>query len=138
MNAYLNFPPGKTRPAFELYQKVLDAKLLFLHTWGESPMAGDAPNGDKDAVMHATLQFPDGAILMAADCPPEYQKPFGGFSLSAHAKDIDEAERMFAGLSENGEVTMPLAETFWAKRFGMCVDPFGVPWMINCEMTPPE
>lgn len=138
MNAYLNFPSGKTRSAFALYERVLGAKLVFLHTWGESPMADEAPDGDKDAVMHATLQFPDGSILMGADCPAEYLKPFGGFSLSVNTQEIEEAEKAFAGLSENGVVTMPLAETFWAKRFGMCIDPFGVAWMVNCEMKAPE
>ena len=138
MNPYLSFPSGQTRPAFDHYQKVLGAKLLFLHTWGESPMADQAPSGNADDVMHATLQFPDGSILMAADTPPEYLKDFGGFSLSINAKDIEEAENAFAGLSENGVVTMPIAETFWAQRFGMCIDQFGIPWMVNCEMKAPE
>ena len=138
MNPYLNFPSGTTRKAFDLYQRVLGAKLLFTHTWGESPENAQAPGMKPDDVMHATLQFPDGAILMGADCPPEYLKPLGGFSLSVNAENVAEAERFFAGLSENGTVTMPLEETFWAQRFGMCVDQFGVPWMVNCEMKAPE
>lgn len=138
MNPYLSFPNGDYADAFAHYQQVFGARSLFSHTWAESPMADQAPGGDGGKIMHATLQFPDGSILMGADCPPEYGTPFGGFSLSVNAKDVAEAERAFAGISEGGQVTMPLEKTFWAERFGMCVDKFGVSWMVNCEMRAPE
>ncbi|GAB1407201.1 VOC family protein [Thermomonas brevis] len=138
MNPYLSFPNGDCADAFAHYQQVFGARSLFSHTWAESPMADQAPGGDGGKIMHATLQFPDGSILMGADCPPEYGTPFGGFSLSVNAKDVAEAERAFAGISEGGQVTMPLEKTFWAERFGMCVDKFGVSWMVNCEMRAPE
>lgn len=136
MNPYLSFPNGDCKAAFDLYQRVLGAKCVFMHTWAQSPMADQAPGGNGEAIMHATLQMPDGTILMGADCPPEYGQPFGGFSLSVNCNDVAEAERVFAGLSEGGKVTMPLEKTFWAERFGMCNDAHGVPWMINCEMRP--
>ena len=136
MNPYLNFN-GNCREALDHYQQVQGAKLLFQHKWAESPMADQAPAGDGDAIMHATLQFPDGSILMAADCPPDYFKPMQGFSLSVNAASVAEAERIFAGLSEGGVVTMPLEPTFWAERFGMCTDRFGTSWMVNCEMKAP-
>lgn len=63
MNPYLNFS-GNCKQAFDAYQTIFGARLLFSHTWGESPMAADAPGGKADAIMHATLQFPDGALLM--------------------------------------------------------------------------
>ena len=138
MNPYLSFPNGDCKAAFAHYQAVLGAKCVFISTWAESPMADQAPGGDGSKIMHATLQFPDGSILMGADCPPEYATPLGGFSLSVPARDVAEAEALFAGLSEGGTVTMPLEKTFWAERFGMCTDRFGVSWMVNCEMRPPE
>jgi PhnB protein len=138
MNPYLNFPNGDCKAAFDVYQQVFGAECLFAHTWAESPMADQAPGGDGSKIMHATLRFPDGSVLMGADCPPEYGTPFGGFSLSVNAKDVAEAERYFSGISEGGKVTMPLEKTFWAERFGMCTDRFGVAWMVNCEMRAPE
>lgn len=136
MNPYLNFN-GNCREALGHYQQVLGAKLLFQHTWAESPMADQMPEGQGDAIMHATLQFPDGSLLMAADYPPADFKPMQGFSLSVNAASVEEAERLFAGLSEGGVVTMPLEPTFWAERFGMCTDRFGTSWMVNCEMKAP-
>ena len=138
MNPYLSFPNGDCKAAFAHYQALLGAKCVFISTWAESPMADQAPGGDGSTIMHATLQFPDGSILMGADCPPEYAAPLGGFSLSVPARDVAEAKALFAGLCEGGTVTMPLEKTFWAERFGMCTDRFGVSWMVNCEMRPPE
>ena len=138
MNPYLGFTNGDCKASFAHYQAVLGAKCVFISTWAESPMADQAPGGDGSKIMHATLQFPDGSILMGADCPPEYATPLGGFSLSVPARDVAEAEALFAGLCEGGTVTMPLEKTFWAERFGMCTDRFGVSWMVNCEMRPPE
>ncbi len=133
MNPYLSFTEGDCKAAFDHYQAVFGATCLFTHTYGESPMAEHAPDGDASRIMHATLQFPDGSLLMGSDTPPEHARPFGGFSLSVNASNADDAERWFAGISEGGTVTMPLEKTFWAERFGMCIDRFGVPWMVNCE-----
>jgi len=70
---------------------------------------------------------------MCADSPPgNYEKP-GGMSVSLHIKDADEGQRIFKALSENGNVTMPFDKTFWSPGFGMCVDQFGIPWMVNTE-----
>ena len=70
---------------------------------------------------------------MASDAPPEHYKKQGGFSLNIGTNDPAEADGIFHALAENGTVTMPIAETFWALRFGMLVDRFGIPWMVNCE-----
>ena len=70
---------------------------------------------------------------MGADVPPgRYQKP-EGFSVAIGLKDVAKAERIFKSLSEGANVQMPIQETFWAVRFGMLTDKFGIPWMINCE-----
>ena len=138
MNPYLHFPNCDCQDAFALYEQVFGAKRLFTAAWADAPPEARPPGIDGDTIMHATLQFPDGSLLMGADCPPGYETPFGGFALSVNAKDVAEAERLFAGISEGGKVTMPLQQTFWAERFGMCVDRHGVSWMINCEMRAPE
>jgi PhnB protein len=70
---------------------------------------------------------------MGSDAPPgRYSKP-RGFSINIDSKDVAEAERVFSALGEGGQVHMPMAETFWAKRFGMLVDKFEIPWMVNVE-----
>jgi PhnB protein len=71
--------------------------------------------------------------LMASDAPPGRFEKQAGFSLSLGFTDAAEAERVYHALAENGTKTMPIAETFWAVRFGMLVDRFGIPWMVNCE-----
>ncbi len=81
--------------------------------------------------MHGLIRVGDGA-LMASDCPSDmYCRP-QGFSVNFQTTTPEEAERAFAALAEQGEVKMPIGPTFWATRFGMCVDRFGIPWMINC------
>jgi PhnB protein len=72
---------------------------------------------------------------MASDAPPDHYKVPNGFSVSIQLKDTSEGERIFNALAENGKVTMPFEKTFWAARFGMLVDRFGIPWMINCEQA---
>ena len=72
-------------------------------------------------------------VLMASDAPPEHHRPMQGFSVSLSVEEPAEADRIFDAFSEAGEITMPIQETFWAHRFGMLVDRFGTPWMINCE-----
>ncbi|MFZ1049614.1 MAG: VOC family protein, partial [Candidatus Sulfotelmatobacter sp.] len=83
-------------------------------------------------ILHARLLLGDRA-LMASDAPPgRYEKP-QGFSVSLEIETPKESERVFHALSEKGTVVMPIQETFWAVRFGMLTDRFGIPWMINCS-----
>jgi PhnB protein len=77
----------------------------------------------------------DNQVLMGSDAPPgRYEAP-KGISVSLNVKTPADAERIFNALSENGKVQMPLQQTFWAQRFGMTVDRFGIPWMVNCEQA---
>jgi PhnB protein len=132
LNPYLNFN-GQCAEAFRFYAQVLGGKIEMLMTFGESPAAGEVPPGLQDQVMHARLAIGD-QVLMASDCPPEmYQKP-QGLNISLQIDQAAEARRIFEALAENGTVTMPFEKTFWAAGgFGMLVDRFGTPWMINCE-----
>jgi PhnB protein len=82
--------------------------------------------------MHGSLTVGE-QVLMGGDVPPDrYEEP-KGFSLSLQIKNTTEAERIFHELSKDGRVEVPLEKTFWAARFGMVVDRFGIPWLINCE-----
>jgi PhnB protein len=128
---YLNFD-GNAAEAFRFYEQVLGGKITFMQTHGDSPMRDQVGPEWHDRVMHISLEA-DGVSLMASDAPPShYEKPQGLY-VSLHARDAAEAERLYAALSERGEVKMPLQETFWSKRFAMFNDRYGTPWMINCD-----
>jgi PhnB protein len=131
LNPYLIFN-GQCKEAFEFYEHTLGGKIVGMQTHGESPMAGQVPADWQDAIIHARLTVGD-AVLMGSDYPPQdYQKP-QSFSVSVTVDNAADADRIFKALAQNGSVQMPIQETFWAVRFGMCVDRFGIPWMVNCN-----
>jgi PhnB protein len=131
INAYLNFK-GNCAAALKFYQKALGAKVVFKMTYGESPMAKDMPKSIRKQIMHARITVGQN-VLMLSDCPPDRYDVPKGITVTINVDKPKEAERLFAALSKNGKVSMPIEETFWAKRFGMLTDQFGTPWMINCE-----
>lgn len=131
LTTYLTFN-GNCAEAFKFYEKALGGKIEVMQTHGETPMADEVPPDWKDAIMHARLLVGD-AVLMGSDMPPGKQEEHSGFSISAHLDTAAEADRVFAALSEGGRVNMPLTETFWAARFGMLTDKFGVDWMVNVQ-----
>ncbi len=126
-DSYLHFR-GNCAEAFRFYEQLFGGTGLFMMTWGESPMADQAPDR-KDQIMHAHMMVGSNH-LMGADAGPMYRKP-EGFRVAIEVDSDAEAERLFAALREGGEVFMDLAETFWAHRFGLLTDRFGIPWMIN-------
>jgi PhnB protein len=130
INPYLAFD-GQCKRAFQFYAKCLHGEIVFMMTNGESPMASQMPPEQHDRVMHASLKVGE-EMLAGADAPPEHYRKPQGFCVSLDIKDPAEAERVFGALSENGTVQMPLQETFWAQRFGMFIDQFSIPWMVNC------
>ena len=133
VNSYLSFN-GNCEEAFKTYEKILGGKIIALLPHEGTPAEAHVPAEWRKKIMHARLEIGDQA-LMASDAPPEhFQKP-QGFSVSIDVKDPAEAERIFRALGENGKINMPIAETFWALRFGMLVDRFGIPWMVNCAKT---
>ncbi|MGC1783981.1 MAG: VOC family protein [Acidobacteriaceae bacterium] len=132
LNPYLFFN-GNCEEAFKFYERVLDGKIETVHRYGGSPAEAHIPPGWGDKIMHIHLSVEDQA-LMGSDAPPDRaDKATGGYSVSLSLTDIVRAERIFRGLAENGTVKMEFQKTFWAERFGMLTDRFGVPWMINCE-----
>jgi len=131
IHAYLSFK-GDCEAAFTAYATSLGGKIGEVFRYGGSPMAGDVPAGWADKIMHASVTVA-GHTLMGADVNPEQYETPQGFSISLHLKSVEDAERVFAELSSGGTVVMPLEKTFWAARFGVFVDRFGIPWTINCE-----
>ncbi|GGC70342.1 VOC family protein [Undibacterium terreum] len=134
LNPYLTFN-GRCEEAFKFYEQHLGGKIEMFHRFGGSPMADQCPPGWADKVMHVSMEL-DGQILMGSDGPGSDYHGMQGFSLSLGAKDVAEAEKLFNALSVNAQIKMPLQQTFWALRFGMLVDQFGTPWMVNCEQPP--
>ena len=131
LNTYLFFN-GDCQAAFKFYEQCLGGKIDEMMTYGDSPLAEQTPSKGRDKIMHCQLTV-DGMILMGSDAPSDLCEKPQGFSVSLVFKDTVEAERIFNTLAENGMIKMPLQETFWATRFGMLIDRFGTPWMINCE-----
>jgi len=134
LNPYLLFN-GNCKEAFQFYEKIFGAKNLHMMTFGDSPEKDKTPTGFQDKILHAMLDLGD-RMLMASDCPPEHFVPLQGFSLSLNVKTPADADRVFNALAENGTIKMPIQKTFWSPRFGMLVDRFGVPWMVNCDQQP--
>lgn len=131
VNTYLNFN-GNCEAAFKFYEQCLGGKIVGIMTHKEAPSAEHIPAEWQDKIMHACLNLND-RLLMGSDSPPGYFEPPQGFFVQLSIENPAEAERIFYALAENGKVKMPFEQTFWAHRFGMLVDQFGIPWMINCE-----
>jgi PhnB protein len=131
LNPYLLFN-GQCEAAFKFYEKCLGGKIEVMMTHAGTPAEQDVPPEWRNKILHARLTVGD-QVLMASDAPPERYETPQGFSVSLNIDNAGEAERIFRALSENGKVHMPMQQTFWAARFGMCVDRFGTPWMVNCE-----
>jgi PhnB protein len=130
LNPHLTFN-GQCEAAFRFYEKCLGGETAVMMTYGDSPMAGQTPPNWREKILHATLALGDNR-LTGGDAPADqYQKP-QGFCVLLGLDDAAEADCIFAALAERGTVQMPIQETFWALRFGMLVDQFGTPWMINC------
>ena len=130
-NPYIVFN-GDCEEALKFYEQTIGAKIEFLQKFAESPAAGMAPPDWGDKVLHATVKI-DESYLMASDAPPgHYAKP-QGISVSLSLNDPEKGERIFNALAQGGTVQMPFEKTFWAAGFGMCIDRFGIPWMVNCD-----
>lgn len=129
------FFDGRCEEAIDFYKRALGAKVDMLLRFSESPEPQQPdwlPPGSEKKVMHACLNI-RGTAIMASDGSCGGNPEFKGMSLSLDTRDEDEADKVFAALSEGGQVQMPLEKTFFAKRFGMVADRFGVNWMIMAE-----
>lgn len=132
INAYLTFD-GSCENAFNFYLQHLGGEVLAKHPFAGSPMEQHCPTEWREKIMHMCIRVA-GNTLMGSDGMGDCQNTaYSGFSLSINTSEPEQADRIFAALSENGKITMPIAATFWARRFGTLTDQFGVPWMVNCE-----
>jgi PhnB protein len=112
----------------EFYQGVFGGNLT-LNTFGEAG-AQDSPDADK--IMHAQLETDSGFTLMSSDTPAGMQRhPGDTITISLSGDDADELRGYWEQLAHGGTVTMPLEKQMWGDEFGMCVDQFGIPWMVN-------
>lgn len=142
LTPYLSFR-GNTREVFAFYAEALGAQVQAMLRFADMPPPPDGDGGDGcpppagDGIMHACLALPGGAMLMAGDVPPGM--PFDGMQgvmLALQYDTVAQAEQAFAALLPGGQVTMPLAPTFWARSFGMLTDRFGVSWAVSGEPLP--
>ena len=131
LNTYLNFN-GNCEEAFKFYEKVLGGKIEMMMPFEGSPSAKDVPSDWGKKILHVNMTVGD-SLLMGSDAPPQYSSKPAGFAVNIGINDYAKAERIFKQLSEGGKITMPFQNTFWAQGFGMFVDRYGTPWMINCE-----
>lgn len=134
IHAYLTFD-GQCEAAFKFYADCLNGSLELMR-FGEGPEAGNVPEQFHDRVMHVSLAVGD-QLLMASDTCPGMGAPYDGIkgcSVSLHVENVPEAERLYEALSAQGSVQMELQPTFWATRFAVFTDRFGVSWMINCNI----
>jgi PhnB protein len=133
ITTYLSFK-GDCEAAFRFYAQCLGGEVGALFRYGGSPLEGSAPADWSEKIMHGSLTV-GGHVLMGADVTPDrYEEP-KGVSLSIQIASTDEAERIFRELARDGRIVMPLEKTFWAARFGIVVDRFGIQWLINCESS---
>jgi PhnB protein len=127
LNPYISFE-NNARQAMEFYKGVFGGNLI-LNTFGELG-APDSPDADK--IMHGQLETDSGFTLMASDTPTGMQRnPGDNITISLSGDDGDQLRGYWEQLSDGGTVTMPLEKQMWGDEFGMCVDRFGVPWMVN-------
>ena len=128
LQTYLFFD-GKTDEALDFYKKAVGAKPKMLMRFKDAPDQSMVSPGSADKIMHAAVDIGDTTVLMS-DGRCTGNTNFQGFALSISAANEAEADKLFAALGDGGQVTMPMAKTFFAGRFGMLTDKFGVGWMV--------
>ena len=133
INPYLVFN-GQCEAAIRFYEQCLGGKVETVIPFGDTPASEHVPAEWRKKIMHATL-IVGGQVLMGSDAPPDRYRQPQGMSVSLNIEQPAEAERIFQALATDGHITMPMQETFWAARFGMVTDRFGIPWMVNCEKS---
>ena len=130
---YITFG-GRCEEALEFYKKSIGAEVTGVLRWKDSPdkdMKG--PPGSEEKIMNASFRIGDNKLMADDGMGEKKAVEFKGMTLVIEVADDAEAKRVFTALSEGGNVTMPLAKTFWTSSFGTLTDKFGVPWMVNVE-----
>ena len=128
---YLNYG-GNCRQAYEFYAEHLGGTITMLTTQGEQPEAAKIPPERRNAVLHARIELGE-TVLLGADVPPERFQPMRSAYLTLMLESVEEAERIYALLKEDGQIFMAMEENFFAHRFAMLRDRFGTSWMLLHE-----
>jgi PhnB protein len=133
-NTYLTFN-GNCEEAFNFYKKVFGGEFTYMGRFGEMPQDenNQMQESDRNRIMHVSLPIGK-SVLMGSDTGGEWAtsfQPGNNFSISITANSKDEADKLFNGLTEGGQVTMPMDNTFWGDYFGMLTDKFGINWMMS-------
>ena len=136
LTTYVNFP-GKCKEALQFYEKHLDGKIVMMSTFDQVPDTKMIPPGMEKNVLHARIMIGE-TLLMASDGPPEKCLPMCSAYLALSVDSNAEAERIYAALTDGGEIFMKMEETFFAHRFAMLRDKFGANWMIINEKPMPR
>lgn len=131
LNPYLLFN-GNCQEALKFYEQTLGGKIEAINTFGGSPAAESAPPEWSDKVLHAVIKIGDTTVF-GSDAPPGHYEQPKGIQVAIGVNDTAKGEKIFNALAENGTVNLPFQKTFWSPGFGMCVDRFGIPWMVNCD-----
>ena len=133
LNSYLHFG-GQCEEAFKFYEKVFGGKMGDIFRYENAPDGQPIPADWRKKIMHVSMTIGD-QLLMGMDAPPDrFSKP-QGFHINIAMKKASDGKKVFDELSEGGKIVMPFAATFWAPGFGMMVDRYGIPWMVNCEQA---
>lgn len=125
---YLNYG-GNCAEAFRFYEQHLGGRITGMTTHGEQPNPGNVPDNWKDAVLHARIELGD-TVVMGADIPPDRFQPMRSAYLTLVVDSAEQAERLYALLSDGGQIFMKMEQTFFANRFAMLRDKFGTSWML--------
>lgn len=139
LNIYLYFK-GNCKEAFDFYKSVFGGEYEFVGRYKDIPISAreNFPYCTDEQIMHITLLISNETMLMGADlingAEEKPESPEKGFSLFIHADNKGEADRLFASLSEEGDIIVPIANQFWGSYYGLCIDKFGISWKISCSI----
>jgi len=125
---YLSFE-GRAQEAIDFYKGAVGAEVDMVMRFKDAPPEMQMSPDSKEKIMHCAFRIGDTQVL-ASDGRCTGKASFSGIALTLNAANNTEAEKLFGALSKGGQVTMPMSETFFAHRFGMCSDKFGVGWMV--------
>lgn len=139
VNPYLGFS-GNCEEAFKFYKSVFGGEFSNLSRFSDVPADMPSPESDGDKIMHVSLPIGEGQVVMGSDRPSSMGPTVSGNNVhvSVSPASREEGLRIFNGLSEGGQITMPFEKTFWGADFGMCTDKYGVQWMVNYDPNEPN
>lgn len=140
LNPYVFFD-GTCKDAIRFYQDAVGAELLYKMTFAEMPAdetpasegCASAPDFPPDNIMHASVRIAGNEVMMSDGNQGQASQRHAGYALTLATRELEEGKRWFDNLSQQGSITLPWNETFWAYGFGMVTDKFGIPWMVNVE-----